>query len=281
MNKLLKILSIEEIGWLELFIAFYPIIAGYGYGSFQLAFVSLLIVDTLLLLTRGKKSFKNDILKFFLLFVVLHDCILSTYLPEITSSYVNSLIVSIIYCISLVIICPYVNYKRLKSALMIVAVVSIIGLLYHVMLIQAGQSVSPIKLPFMPDMEKTSRLYSINERPSSFYWEPQAYVSFMLAPMYFALKEKKIWLAMIFALSILLSSSTTGIVMVSLMFFFALGSNSSIYTKFYIIIGICALIYFLLNSEYASMGLEKLQSEDLQENNRTINGVLIMQQMNF
>lgn len=45
--------SIFNIGILELAIALYPIIAGYGYGSFQLAFGFLLIVDIFLINKKG------------------------------------------------------------------------------------------------------------------------------------------------------------------------------------------------------------------------------------
>lgn len=41
--------GIFNVGLLEMAIALYPIIAGYGYGSFKLAFGFLLIIDVCLL----------------------------------------------------------------------------------------------------------------------------------------------------------------------------------------------------------------------------------------
>ena len=52
--------SIFNIGILELAIALYPIIAGYGYGSFQLAFGFLLIVDILIFYNMVKIYLISD-----------------------------------------------------------------------------------------------------------------------------------------------------------------------------------------------------------------------------
>ena len=44
---------------------------------------------------------------------------------------------------------------------------------------------------------------------------------------------------------------------------------------------IIGLVYFFLYSSFTSSGLEKLENTNLEENNRTINGLLIAQDMNF
>ena len=47
------------------------------------------------------------------------------------------------------------------------------------------------------------------------------------------------------------------------------------------IVAIISLVYFLLYSSFTSTGLEKLQNTDLEESNRTINGLLIAKDLNF
>lgn len=45
------------------------------------------------------------------------------------------------------------------------------------------------------------------------------------------------------------------------------------------VIAVIGLVYFLLYSSFTTAGLEKLQNTDMEENNRTINGLLIAKDM--
>lgn len=202
-------------------------------------------------------------------------------MPSIPSYFVNSFIADVIYLVSIVIIVPHLDFEKLKNAIYIVSIVCIIGLLYHVILIMSGQSIQPIKLPFMPDMNSQTRLYSFLDRPTSFFWEPQSYTSFMLVPLFFSLYEKKMIYAFGIALSMILSTSTTGIFMALFMIgFFMITQKQKMRYRVLGLLALAGLLYFLLFSSFAEAGLEKLQSTDVEENNRTINGWLIAANMN-
>lgn len=282
LKSILHYLEIEEIGWLEFAIALYPILAGYGYGSFQLAFGVLFILDIFILLSRQKKYLNNTVLKILFTFIVIHDILYMAIIPEIKSYYVNSLIATVIYVVSVFVIAPHLDYRKLKSSIMIVAMVCMGGMIYHVLLLSMGQSVSPIKLPFLPEMAKTSRLFAINERPTSFFWEPQSYASFMLAPLFFMLRERKMLIAFGIAVTMFVSTSTTGLVLSVLMFAIALTEKRTGWlVKALGIISIVVLIYFLLHSAYTVGSLEKLEGTNLEESNRIINGYLIASDLSF
>lgn len=274
--------SLFNTGILELAFALYPIIAGYGYGSFQLSFGFLLILDVCLVRRpplRSKQSFNN--IYQYLAFIVFHDVVWLFLMPSIPSYFVNSFIADVIYLVSIVIIVPHLDFEKLKNAIYIVSIVCIIGLLYHVILIMSGQSIQPIKLPFMPDMNSQARLYSFLDRPTSFFWEPQSYTSFMLVPLFFSLYEKKMIYAFGIALSMILSTSTTGIFMALFMIgFFMITQKQKMRYRVLGLLALAGLLYFLLFSSFAEAGLEKLQSTDVEENNRTINGWLIAANMN-
>lgn len=282
-EKIKSYIGIGKIGWLELMIALYPILAGYGYGSFQLAFGVLLIIDLGILFSRRICVLNNTPLALLFSFIVLHDILFLFVIPNVTSYYVNSLVATIIYVVSVFIIAPHLDYYKLKSSIMLVAIVCMGGMIYHVSLISLGQSVSPIKLPFLPDLPKTSRLFAIIERPTSFFWEPQSYASFMLVPLFFMLREKKLVLVTLIAATIFVSTSTTGLVLSVLMIFLSMIQNSN--NRFGgIILGACVillLIYFLLNSSYTTSSLEKLEATNIEESNRIINGYLIATDMSF
>lgn len=274
--------SIFNTGILELAIALYPIIAGYGYGSFQLAFGFLFILDVCLVCHKKPCNQSFNKLYYYLVFIILHYIIWMFVLSSVPSYFINSFIADLIYLTSIVIIVPHLDFEKLKNAIYIVTIVCIVGMLYHVVMLKSGHSIQPIKLPFMPEMSSTTRLYSLLNRPTSFFWEPQSYSSYMLVPLFFTLKERKILCAFAIAATMVLSTSTTGILMALFMIgFFLLTQKQKMKYRILGIVAIVGLIYFLLYSSFASAGLEKLQSTDVEENNRTINGLLIAKNMNF
>lgn len=274
--------SIFNIGILELAIALYPIIAGYGYGSFQLAFGFLLIVDIFLINRKRQHKYSFGKIYQYMAFIVVHCAIWLLVMPSIPSYFINSFIADIIYLISIVIIVPQVDFDKLKNAIYIVTIICIIGMLYHVVMIKSGHSIQPIKLPFMPDMDSKARLYSFLDRPTSFFWEPQSYASFMLVPLFFLLREKKLICAFAIAATMILSTSTTGIIMALFMIgFYMVTQKQKMQYRLLGIIAVIGLVYFLLYSSFTTAGLEKLQNTDIEENNRTINGLLIAKDMSF
>lgn len=274
--------SIFNIGILELAIALYPIIAGYGYGSFQLAFGFLLIVDIFLINRKRQHKYSFGKIYQYMTFIVVHCAIWLLVMPSIPSYFINSFIADIIYLISIVIIVPQVDFDKLKNAIYIVSIICIIGMLYHVVMIKSGHSIQPIKLPFMPDMDSKARLYSFLDRPTSFFWEPQSYASFMLVPLFFLLREKKLICAFAIAATMILSTSTTGIIMALFMIgFYMVTQKQKMQYRLLGIIAVIGLVYFLLYSSFTTAGLEKLQNTDIEENNRTINGLLIAKDMSF
>lgn len=274
--------GIFNIGMLEMAIALYPIVAGYGYGSFKLAFGFLLIIDICLIGLRKQSSMSFSKIYQYLAFVVLHNTIWFFVMPSVPSYFMNSFIADIIYLVSIVIIVPHLDFEKLKNAVYIVAIICLGGLIYHVLMIQSGHSIQPIKLPFMPEMTSQARLYSFLDRPTSFFWEPQSYASFMLVPLFFQLRDKKLIYAFIIAASMILSTSTTGILMALFMIgFYMLTQKQKMRYRALGIVAIISLVYFLLYSSFTSTGLEKLQNTDLEESNRTINGLLIAKDLNF
>lgn len=279
-KRIIHYLGIEKFGWLEFFMALYPILAGYGYGSFHLAFGVLFILDVLIVFRGNLKSRKCLPLTLLFVYVLFHYFIWLLVLPSVPSYFINSFISTIIYAVSVFIIAPQLDYHKFKSAINVIAIICMIGMIYHVFLLSMGQSVSPIKLPLLPDMAANTRLYQVLNRPTSFFWEPQSYATFMLVPLFFALNERKLVYAFIIAALMIVSTSTTGLVLSILMFLLALASNrTKLSTRFFIITAVLALGFFLYSSTYTMAGLEKFQNTNLEESNRIFNGFLILQNL--
>jgi len=278
-EKTIRFLGLGKMGWLEFIIALFPILAGYSYGSFRLSFGVLLLLDILIIIKGNNKLLRCLPFVLFSIYLVLHDTIFLIVYP-FPSYFVNSLILSIIYAISIFVITPQIDFEKFRTSIFFVTFVCMLGMIYHVALISAGKSVSPIKLPFLPEMAQNTRLYEISQRPLSFFWEPQSYASFMLAPLFFAIYERKILYAVIIAALMMASTSTTGLILSLLMFLLSLASNrNKWYTSLFVILAVMALCYFLVSSSYTIAGLEKFQNTNIEESNRISNGLLAIMAM--
>ena len=242
--------GIFNVGLLEMAIALYPIIAGYGYGSFKLAFGFLLIIDVCLIgrMRQSNVSFRQ--LYQYLVFVVLHNTVWLFLLQSVPNYFVNSCIADVIYLVSIVLIVPHLDFVKLKNSIYIVAVVCIVGMIYHVLMIQTGHSIQPIKLPFMPEMGSQSRLHA------SFFWEPQSYASFMLVPLFFLLRERQMLFAFLVAASMLVSTSTTGILMAMFMLaFFLLTQKQKTWYRVLVVAAIIGLVQDAYEAGYITRNI--------------------------
>ena len=90
--------------------------AGYGYGSFKLAFGFLLIIDVCLIgrMRQSNVSFRQ--LYQYLVFVVLHNTVWLFLLQSVPNYFVNSCIADVIYLVSIVLIVPHLDFVKLKNS---------------------------------------------------------------------------------------------------------------------------------------------------------------------
>lgn len=274
--------NLNRIGFLELIIALYPILSAYRYGPIPLSIALPFVLTIMLLFSRQKK--KSFIVSFFVLFsiyIVFHEILWLFVIDGIPSYFVNTFISYIIFLISIFIIHSHLDYAKLEGAINWVTIPCLLGMIYHVILLQAGQLISPIPLPFLPEIQDpSSRITEILDRPTSFFVEPQSYASYMIVPMLFALIRKNYVWATIIGASLMISTSTTGIVLCMLLtIVYAITQKiklKNILTLTFILFG---LGYFLMHSDYTTMGLKKLENTDVESTARLINGVIAAENM--
>lgn len=279
MKKIREFFDIHSLGWLELIIALYPIMASYNYGKFLMYLAIPLILSLFLIVTNPPKNngYGIDAFKYFIIYLFAHFLLWIPIIGNPPSYYYNQNIQFFIIILTLVIILPYLNLKKLVSSINLVGLICACGMVYQSVEILMGRTVSTIPLPFLPSPDETSRIFTIIEnRPVSFFTEPQTYVSYMIVPLFLALSKKNLILALIISVTILLSGSTTGIAMIAIMFVaYILTSKVG---KFYRILLVAVLIglgYFLLSSELTTAGADKMNDTNLSENVRVINGFLV------
>lgn len=278
MNKILGFLNIKKIGFLEVLLALYPIVAGYQYGSISMNFIWLLIIDVFAI-ARKQGFLQNRLLFILFLFVIIHE-ILVWIIGGFRSTHFNYNIVLIVMLLSVFIISPALQFDRLEGSIFLVGYISCIGIIYHASLMLSGQLITPIPLPFLPKPDISSRLFEEGNRPCSFFWEPASYVTYMMIPLFVSLVKKKWILVVFFVFCIFLSTSTNGIIMAPVMVaVYVLMGKQKFFSRIIGVVAMLGLVYFLFNSELFVTGIEKLQDTEYDTNVRTSNGPWLVSQM--
>lgn len=278
--KFIDYLHLKDVGLLELVFALYPILAGYQYGSIPLAILVLLIMDIMAFFRMGRLRFaKCKPMAYLAVFVVLHIIIWAFFLENVSSSYFNNAIYYISVFVSFFVIGSALRYKDIVGSINWVTLLVIGGLLYQLPIILSGGFTHPLKLPFLPTPE-SSRLFEEVWRPTSFFWEPQSIVSFLLIPLFLSITEKKyVWMIVV-AISMLLSTSTTGIIYVfATIALFIYNNRKQKGSVVFIAIVMVALYLFMMNSDLFLIGTEKLANSNISTDNRTAQGWWICSSM--
>jgi len=275
-------LEIGKVGLFEVLIAMYPIIAGYAYGMIHLNDIMLFILCIMAYRkTHLLRQYKH--LKILAILIVLHEAFLWFYLPDKPLYMLNNTL-SILLCIlSISIIVPAIDFKKYIHSIVLISIICTIGLVYHFLLVKTGHTVTPIKLPFLPDLPKTSRLYEVGDRPVSFFWEPASYANYMLIPMMYFLIRRKFLIVAAIMLALFLSTSSTGVMLSLIMLFLysVLGKNTKIWLRVFLFIFLLVMIYVLLNTDIFSASVNKIQNTDIETTSRLFNGPELFRIMPF
>lgn len=273
---IVKYLGIGELGVVELILALFPIMSAYVYSPIYLSFVipALIIIYCIL---RGVTPINNKPLKYFAIYLVIHEVFLSLFYTYVGFTPITNMIGDVSHIIVILFAINIISIDKFQGSIMLVAICVSIGLLYHFIIISNGGTVTPIKFPLLPDPGASSRLHEIGERPVSFFWEPAAYASFMLLPLYIALSDKKYVLAGLFLFFIFLSTSTSGIILsvimvLSWLFISQKGTFSKVITI--LILG-GSFVYIITRTNLFEYGMTKMDNTNIEETARTINGPVL------
>lgn len=274
MKKLLQLLHLHDVGVFELLVALYPIFSQYVWGVIHMDFAMFLILD-------GIALFKNPRIKWFgpltalIIFYALHEFIVFVGYTDMPTYMIGDVMTVLIIAISIPIVASAVDYKKLVGSFHWVALLCLGGLIYHYQLIISNNisSIHPLTFPFFPDQEINSRAFEDIFRPTSFFWEPSSYATYMLIPLFLCLLEKNYVIGTIYALSIFLSSSTNGILFVAILLVgLILQGELKWSQKIILVLLAITLGYALFNSNWFTQGVDKIESTEIEGNQRIMNG---------
>lgn len=269
---------LDSYGLIELLYAFLPILAGYTLGGLPFALMFIIVLSVV----AFYKTKRVWIYKPFLLlvgYIILHELVLCLTMPNLPSYHLNRTIHLALSLLSPIFVVPALNYKRYFNALMVVAIISGLGLLYHFVMIQSGSLVTQLTLPFLPIEEDSTRLMEELGRPKSFYAEPAAFATFMVIPLFFTLKEKKHLWSVAIVILLFLSTSTTAVVESAVIIVAYLLTNFSGKNKgrvILLVLAFFAVAYFILHSSLFDATFQKIDDTEVEENARLMNGLLVL-----
>lgn len=251
-------MNLKDVGLLELTFALTPMLGGFCIGTIPLSALMWLILILIVLFRYGKfriRDFKP--LTIFIIYWFLHQFLL-LFIIDVNF---NSILAQLLYFASVYVLYTTLDPRKLRGAMNWVAIISIAGLLYQWMSIVRGIGVHPLEIPGL-SME-VDRLETESLRPSSFYMEPAAYVSFMVCPLLFSLLDKKYLWSAVLILSFFLTTSTTGIFLSFVLLVTSLFTRKFKFSSFVVVVVLgCGLFYSLKYIEAFNTGIEKLENTD-------------------
>lgn len=277
-KKLLNIpayLNLKEVGVLELTFALTPMLSGFSLGSIPLSALMWVILIMITVSRKGVGKIRNfKPLTIFVVYWLLH----TLAIMAVDQYNLNGLIVQVIYFAAVYLLYPILNPQKLRGSMNWVALIAIGGLLYQWTIVAVGGGVHPLEIPGLE--MSVNRLDTLTIRPSSFFMEPQAYVSFMICPLALALMNKKYVWSLIIILSIFLTTSTTGIILSFIILVASLFSHKVKART----IGLVSMFgvmmaYSLVTFDAFSAGVEKIENTEASTNVRLSQGPRVVSSM--
>ncbi|OYP73992.1 hypothetical protein CIK94_07595, partial [Prevotella sp. P4-51] len=192
---------------------------------------------------------------------------ISTSFYDITL-FVNNYIAIMVFFFAYIIFTANCNFKVLVYGLYVVGIAAASICLYQrFMLIFTGTYIQDF---FIPGLVVNRDLDTFDfSRASAFFTEP-AHLSIYLLPIfYISLKRYNFTLSVLFALGILFSGSTTGLILTAILLIAFMVTRGVAKWKLILLAILFAIGYYFVNqffSEVLLSNIEKLNNTDMQEN---------------
>lgn len=257
MNHETANLQNKKINLMEILIPLFCIVSQYELSGISLGLICAIAAVGINVLWYREFYFYKPLF-FLFLFMLFHD-VLRTF---VTGFNVGLWIERLSFFLFLSCVHKRAKEENLYNIWKIIGIVVMIGMFYQSFQVYIlGQSVSMIKL--FPFLQPGGGDYLIAyNRPHSFFLEPASYCTWILPLLYMCMKRRKIAWMIIISMSILLSTSSTGIIMTGVIWiFYAIvnASNEKRYINSLMIIGILIVGIGAFSSlSIFSMSFEKL-----------------------
>lgn len=271
---------ISRIGGAELAVVSYPVLVQYP----NHIGLTVIVLTAIYLLAKKGKTYWYKPLLLYLVYMIIHEILIGMIVPFVPMYFINRTIVSALSIVLIFVIAPNIDYEKFYYSLLLVAIICLIGLLYHIFVITFSfGTVSAIQLPLLP---KIGRAGEELVRPCSFFVEPASYAAFMTIIVAFCIIRRKMLWAIVFSISMLLSTSTNGFAFVLVIWsVFLLLSNKSneknIKRNVVWVVVLIGAFFWLASRGAFDMGFEKIAMTDSNDDVRLTSGLNLYRNIPF
>lgn len=249
----------NKVGIIEIIIPLLYICSPYNIAGISLPVILILVSMVYLWLTGNRIHAYRPLLIFFL-FMLLHDLIKMVIVPINIGLWLER----IVYMVFLCTIAGKVEYEKLYKTWSFFGFFAVLGLFYQS--VQVYLFHTPVKMinlfPFLSTVAENNALAYL--RPHSFFLEPASYVVWVIPLICMMLDKAKMIPAIIITISVLLSTSSTGIVMVAVIWgcyaFSLKGDTSKPVRRMFILAGILLIVGIFFSMDIFSSGIDKLMN---------------------
>ena len=273
MNERINKKRKKKISLMESFIPLFCLINQYEIAGFHLGLICVITV-VIIYSIKYKEFYLYKPLFIFFLFMIVHDF----FRVFITGFSTGLWVERVLYLLILSCIYKKVDEENLFRVWKNIGIIVMAGIFYQSFQVYIlGQSVSTINI--FPFLQSNSENYLLGyDRPHSFFLEPAAYCTWILPLLCMCMKRKKhIWMVFI-SISILLSTSSTGILMTGviwLFYAFVSARSEGKYINSLMIVGVLIIgIGAFSNLSIFSMALNKLTNISVTNTSNSVRLVL-------
>lgn len=260
----------------------YPIMFMYMIGPVPLGLI--VYTPLLLVLFTRRRRLKVDPTYGWLCLLLLLDEFIQLPLSYTDSTVIFHILVpQVIFMASIPCASNYLKMEDILTPYTCISVLYMLGLFYQVF--QLFVLNTPIMGPVLlfPDLVSENNVVSEEIlRPMSFFQEPQAYATWMSIFLIIMLDRKKYLLAALATVTVLLSGSTEGLVLVAIVWsFYILFFHSKLWVKICILVAVFFIVWAYMTLEIFSVGLNKVVETEYGENERLVQGFRMLKYLDL
>jgi hypothetical protein len=277
-------ISKGKFSFIDWFLPFFLILAQYSiFGFSNYGIVILILYALMAILTTNSTLYINKYILFFIISVSILQIINQIRISSFSMTVFNNLLMQFILIFIFAVFLPHIHQKNLFKSYSFIGIIAMIIMFYQAIRLFIFK-IPAIPITFLPVSPHDAHYWGFFNglRPSSLFTEPQAYASFMIPLLILALKYKKLLFSFLISLSILLCTSSQGILLVAFIFLYTiLFSDTKKYIKIFSFLFICIGIYAFFNLSIFSFALKKLGSTEIENNVRLTRGFIIYSTFNL
>jgi len=268
--------------FLSYFFPFFMILAQYPiFSTFTVGILIIMAYTIVYYSTVSKKIYVHKYLLYLTLYITLMEIFDMLRGGFVRDGQINSIIMMYIWLFIISVSSSIIDMKKMYKVFSVIGIVSIGVIIYQSIFIYGfHQPMKPI--PILPIPSSHSFVWESAMRPSGFFTEPAAYVSYILPLLFLTIYYKKYLFSGLIIFSILLSGSSSGIIFLAIYAFYStFFLIKKLYKKIILIIGFILATYLFFTVGIFDSAIKKIATTDFEHQIRVTKGFLVYYDMSL